>query len=91
MPFTPELVAELNLLALFNLHSTQEGIKVHQHSASPEAVAAAERLYSKGLTTQMDGGYLTQLGIEVAEHAQRVQDILAHSPKQTQQNPSQQY
>lgn len=76
MPFTPDLVAELNLLALFNLHSTQEGIKVHQHSAAPDAVAAAERLHQKGLTTQVDGGYLTQLGIEAAEHAQRVLDIL---------------
>lgn len=76
MPFTPELVEELNLLAMFNLHSTQEGIKVHQHSAAPEAVSAAQRLHRKGLTTQVDGGYLTQLGIEVAEHAQRVLDIL---------------
>ncbi|BES72955.1 TIGR02647 family protein [Marinobacter nanhaiticus D15-8W] len=76
MPFTPDLVAELNLLALFNLHSIQEGIKVHQHSATPDAVAAAERLHRKGLTTQIDGGYLTQLGIEAAEHAQRVLGIL---------------
>lgn len=76
MPVTPDLVAEINLLALFNLHSTQEGIKVHQHSAAHEAVAAAERLYQKGLTTQVDGGYLTQLGIEAAEHVQKVLDIL---------------
>ncbi|MCE6983914.1 TIGR02647 family protein, partial [Pseudomonas frederiksbergensis] len=28
MSFTPELIAELEVLALFNLDSSQEGIKV---------------------------------------------------------------
>lgn len=77
MPFTPDIVEELKLLTLFNLHSTQEGIKVHRHEASIDAVAAAERLHDKGLTTQKDGGYLTQLGIEAAEHAQSVLNILS--------------
>ncbi|MEQ5835396.1 TIGR02647 family protein [Marinobacter sp. R17] len=76
MTFTKDQIAELNLLTLFNLHSTQEGIKVHGHSADLDAVDAAQRLFDKGLTTQKDGGYLTQLGIEAAEHAQRVLSIL---------------
>ncbi|MBS3805087.1 MAG: TIGR02647 family protein [Oleiphilaceae bacterium] len=80
MPFTSEHLDELNLLALFNLSSTQEGIKVHQQSATPEAVAAAERLFHKGLVTQKDGGYLTSLGIESAEHAQRLEAILSNQP-----------
>lgn len=79
MPVPAELVEEIQLLTLFNLSSSQEGIKVHQHSASAEAVAAAERLYEKGLTTQADGGYLTSLGLEAAEHTQGLLAILTSS------------
>jgi uncharacterized protein (TIGR02647 family) len=75
MAFTPDLVAELEILALFNLSSTQEGIKVH-HTASPSAIEAAQRLYDKGLISQPDGGYLTSLGLDAAEHAQGLLTIL---------------
>lgn len=78
MSFTPELVAELEILSLFNLGNTQEGLKVH-HVAAPSAIAAARRLHDKGLTTQIDGGYLTSLGLEAAEHAQSLLTILAIS------------
>ena len=37
MAFTPELIDELELLALFNLNNTQEGLKVH-HTADGKAV-----------------------------------------------------
>ncbi len=77
MPFSPDHIEELNLLALFNLSSAQEGIKVHQHSAAPESVAAAQRLFNKGLITQLDGGYLTRLGSETAEHTQKLLTILS--------------
>ncbi|WP_296217585.1 TIGR02647 family protein [Pseudomonas sp. UBA2684] len=76
MSFTPELIAELELLALFNLGNTQEGLKVH-HVAAPQAIAAAQRLHAKGLTTQTDGGYLTSLGLDAAEHAQTLLTILS--------------
>ncbi|WP_268798926.1 TIGR02647 family protein [Pseudomonas huanghezhanensis] len=76
MSFTPELVAELEILSLFNLANTQEGLKVH-HVAAPSAIAAAKRLHDKGLTTQVDGGYLTSLGLEAAKHAQSLLTILA--------------
>jgi len=76
MSYTPELIEEINLLALYNISSTQEGIKVHK-AAGAAAVAAAQRLYDKGLTTQPDGGYLTNLGIEAAEHAQSLLTILS--------------
>ena len=46
MAFTPDLVAELEILALYNLDSTQEGIKVH-HTAAATAVAAAQRYTTK--------------------------------------------
>lgn len=75
MSFTPELVAELDLLALFNLGNTQEGLKIH-HTAAPQAIAAAKRLHAKGLITQEDGGYLTSLGLDAAEHAQVLLTIL---------------
>jgi uncharacterized protein (TIGR02647 family) len=77
MPFTSDHIDELNLLAMFDLSSAQEGIKVHQHSAAPEMVAAAQRLNHKGLVTQQDGGYLTSLGSETLEHAQRVLSVLS--------------
>ena len=76
MSYTPELVAELEILALFNLGNTLEGLKVH-HVAAPTAIAATQRLFEKGLTTQVDGGYLTSLGLEAAEHAQSLLTILS--------------
>jgi uncharacterized protein (TIGR02647 family) len=76
MSYTPELIEEINLLALYNISSIQEGIKVHK-AAGAAAVAAAQRLYDKGLITQADGGYLTNLGIEAAEHVQSLLTILS--------------
>ena len=75
MSCTPEIIAELEVLCLYNLDSTQEGLKVHS-SAGPERVAAAQRLFEKGLLSQDDGGYLTSLGLETAAHAQAVLTVL---------------
>lgn len=76
MSWTPEIVAELEVLCLYNLDSTQEGIKVHS-SAGAERVAAAQRLFDKGLVNQEDGGFLTSLGLETAAHAHAVLTVLA--------------
>lgn len=76
MRLTDDIVAEVRLLSLFNLASHQEGVKVH-HDAEPQLISAAQRLFAKGLITQEDGGYLTDLGVEVAEHAQRMLTILS--------------
>lgn len=81
--FTPERLDELNLLCLFNLDTTQEGLKVHAGSASAGAVAAAERLHAQGLVTQADGGYLTSLGLEAARQAQDLLGILTAEPRLT--------
>ncbi|HBP49782.1 TIGR02647 family protein [Pseudomonas sp. FSL R10-0056] len=78
MSFTPELVAELEVLALFDLESTLEGLKIHQHAA-PEKVAAAQRLFEKKLIDQPDGGYLTSLGRDAAESVQVLLSILVES------------
>lgn len=75
MSLTPELVAELEILALFNLDSSQEGLKIHQ-TAAPKAIAAAQRLFDKELITQNDGGYLTSLGRDAAQHVQALLTIL---------------
>ncbi|TLX58829.1 TIGR02647 family protein [Stutzerimonas nosocomialis] len=76
MTYTPELVAELEMLTLFNLDNTLEGLKVH-HDAAPDMIGAAGRLHAKGLTSQPDGGYLTSLGRDAAEHAQTLLTILS--------------
>lgn len=75
MSYTPELVAELEILALFNLANTKEGLKVH-HTAAPSAIAAAQRLHDKGLTTLNDGGYLTSLGLDAVGQLRTVLTIL---------------
>jgi uncharacterized protein (TIGR02647 family) len=76
MRITPEQIEELNILALYDLSSIQEGIKVHHKTANPDHVAATQRLYDKGLITQNDGGYLTPLGVTTAEHALAVLTVL---------------
>jgi uncharacterized protein (TIGR02647 family) len=83
MPFSQDHLSELNLLALFDDSSSQEGIKVHQHSAEPAMVAAAQRLHQKGLITQRDGGYLTALGAETAEHVQKLVSVLNSNARET--------
>jgi uncharacterized protein (TIGR02647 family) len=75
MPYTPDLVHELNTLIRFDLATSQHGIKVHK-TADPAVIAATRRLHEKGLLTQVDGGYLTGLGRDAAEHAQGLLTIL---------------
>ena len=75
MPYTSDLVHELNALIRFNLDSGQQGIKVHK-TADAEVIAAVQRLHAKNLVTQADGGYLTSLGREAAEHAQTMLGFL---------------
>ena len=75
MPYTKDIVEEINILVRYNLSTTQEGITVHK-TAAPESIAATQRLFEKGLVTQEDGGYLTTLGHEAAEQAQMVLNLL---------------
>lgn len=76
MKFTQDHLDEMNLLLQFDLSSAATGIKVHKE-ASEAAQAAVKRLFDKGLCTQIDGGYLTDEGIEVAEHAERTLRVLS--------------
>ncbi|MDD1613884.1 MAG: TIGR02647 family protein, partial [Methylococcaceae bacterium] len=47
MPYTQDIVDEINILVRYNLSTTQEGIKVHKTTAAPEIIAATKRLYDK--------------------------------------------
>jgi len=76
MNFSKEQFAEIEILIQYNLETTQQGIKVHSN-ADEEYIAAVKRLYEKGLVTQIDGGYLTDLGRSAAEHTQALILILA--------------
>jgi len=79
MSYTPENLAELDVLMLFDLANSLEGIKIHK-TADPSLISAGHSLFEKGLITQTDGGYLTHLGHEAAEHAQSLFTMLnAHS------------
>jgi len=76
MHYNHEKIAEINILIQFSLDTTLQGIKVHSN-AEKEDIAAVQRLYEKELVTQIDGGYLTELGRTAAEHAQALILILA--------------
>ncbi|GAK84479.1 DNA-binding protein inhibitor Id-2-related protein [Vibrio ponticus] len=76
MKYLPEHLSELNLLLQFDLSSAATGIKVHG-DASEEMQQAVKRLYEKGLCTLPDGGYLTDEGIEVAEHADKILRVIS--------------
>jgi uncharacterized protein (TIGR02647 family) len=79
MPYPTDLIDELSLLLLFSPDTTLEGIKVHR-SAAPEKIDAAQRLHTKGLTTQADGGYLTDRGRLAYEHARAALALLGEIP-----------
>lgn len=76
MPYKQELIDEINMLVLFDVSNAQEGLKVHS-SANDNSISATKRLFDKGLISQKDGGYLTDLGVEAAEHAQSLLSILS--------------
>lgn len=75
MSLSHEFLEDLELLNLFNLESSQGGLKIH-HEAAPERIAAAKRLFDKNIITLEDGGYLTTLGLEAAAHTQALVTIL---------------
>ena len=78
MTIKQELIDEIEVLLRYNLDTTQEGIKV-RHDARQSLISASERLFSKGLVSQKDGGYLTDLGHEAAEHTQAALRLLSPS------------
>ena len=77
MSLSSDFFEELELLTLFNIDNTQEGIKIH-HEASPSRIASAKRLFDKNLITLSDGGYLTAQGADAAAHARALMNILRY-------------
>ncbi len=75
MLFNADTMEELNLLLQFDSSTMRTGIKVHS-SARAEVVNACCSLFSKGLISQRDGGYLTDEGIEALSHAQVLAGML---------------
>lgn len=75
MAIKQQIIDEIEVLLRYNLDTTLTGIKIH-HDARPGLQEAAQRLYEKGLITQQDGGYLTDLGHEAAEHTQAAVALL---------------
>jgi len=74
--YPEHLFDELKLLAKFPEESHLEGLKIH-HDAEPGIIKSAQSLFHKGLISQVDGGYLTDSGREMAEHLHRVLDTLS--------------
>ena len=70
------LFEEMKLLAKFPEKSQLEGIKIHQ-SANPIIIASANSLFTKGLITLPDGGYLTASGLETVTHLNHVLTTLS--------------
>lgn len=82
MHLTPKLLDKLEVLMQFDLDSTQTGIKIH-HTARPGLIVAAQQLFEDGFISQVDGGYLTDLGYEAAEHLQHLLEIMQSECAQT--------
>ena len=78
MPFNQNMTDELNLILKYPSSSLMQGLKIH-HDADPAIIAAAQRLYNKGIVSQPDGGYLTNLGYDLCEHAKVIQSALKHT------------
>lgn len=78
MSISIDLMSEMRVLTMFDLSTTQQGIKVH-HDADAEMISATERLFKKGLVSQIDGGYLTGLGRDAALHVHDLVTILTTS------------
>jgi uncharacterized protein (TIGR02647 family) len=74
MHIGPELIDELNLLRRFSMGGPV-AMNVHDNPDSA-VIAAAARLFEKGLITAADGGQLTDSGREAIEHMEHLFNLL---------------
>jgi len=74
MHIDPELIDELNLLRRFSMGGPV-AMNVHDNP-DPAVIAAAERMFEKGLISTAEGGQLTDSGREAIEHMERLFDLL---------------
>jgi uncharacterized protein (TIGR02647 family) len=71
MALDKNMLDELILLSKFPDKSLYQGLKLHK-DADPSLLAAASRLFEKGVTDSPDGGYLTDLGHDIKEHLEKL-------------------
>ena len=71
MHIVPELIEELSLLKRFSQNSSADEINIPA-TGDPAVVAAAQRLFEKGIVSDSDGGHLTDSGREAVEHMNRL-------------------
>jgi uncharacterized protein (TIGR02647 family) len=74
MHINPELINELNLLRRFSMGGPV-AMNVHDNP-DPAVIAAAERMFEKGLISTAEGGQLTDTGREAIEHMERLFNLL---------------
>jgi uncharacterized protein (TIGR02647 family) len=74
MHINPELIDELNLLRRFSMGGPV-AMNVHDNP-DPVVIAAAERMFAKGLISAADGGQLTDSGHEAIDHMERLFNLL---------------
>jgi uncharacterized protein (TIGR02647 family) len=75
MQFNQTMIDEFTLLAKFPRESKMQGIKLHS-DAEPSLLSAAQRLFDKGIIDSPDGGYLTDLCLELIDHVTVVHSAL---------------
>ena len=75
MSLCKEQVTDLELLLKFPTSSAMQGLKIH-HDAPEVIQASAKRLFERGIIDRIDGGYLTELGHELLEHALHISNAL---------------
>ncbi len=74
MHIDSELIDELGLLKRFSMGGPV-AMNVHDNP-DPAVIAAAERMFEKGLITAVDGGKLTDSGREAIEHMESLFNLL---------------
>ena len=77
MQFKQTMIDEFTLLAKFPLTSKMQGIKLHS-DADESLLSAAQRLFDKGIIDSPDGGYLTDLGLDLIEHVTVLHSALSN-------------
>ena len=74
MHIDQELIDELNLLRRFSMGGPV-AMNVHDNP-EPAVIAAAGRMFAKGLITTAEGGQLTDSGREAIDHMERLFNLL---------------
>ena len=74
MHLDPELIDELNLLRRFSMRGPM-AMELHDNP-DPAVIAAAGRMFAKGLITAADGGELTDSGRQAIENLERLLNLL---------------